>query len=310
MSALTKSAAAARVRAGQTLWTAGAFDALSAKLGEQAGFDALMSTGFGVSASHLGVPDVELYTMTENLGVVSRMIDAVQVPLIADTDTGYGNALNVQRTVRAFEKAGVLGMIFEDQEAPKRCPAAAGRIEIISPAEHAAKIRAAVEARRDPDTLIIARTDASTEEEATERAKLYVAAGADLIQPISRCFTDIGGLRRLRAAADVPLSLQILGWLETDLSPTEIEEVAGLAVFPLVALMTATEAMRRNLAALRETYTTAALPQPVTSMGEFKQLIGFAQAEAAQERFLLGDVLDGPDQDRVSKALDKVFGGD
>lgn len=307
---LTKSEAAARIRAGQTLWAAGAFDALSAKLAEQAGFEALMSTGFGVSASHLGVPDVELYTMTENLGVVSRMIDATEVPLIADTDTGYGNALNVQRTVRAFEKAGVLGMIFEDQEAPKRCPAAAGRIEIITPAEHAAKIRAAVEARREHDTLIIARTDATTEEEAIARGALYVEAGADLIQPISRCFSDIDGLRRMREAVGVPLSLQILGWLESDLAPEQIEEVAGLAVFPLVALMSATEAMRQNLAALRESHTTRTIPQPVTSMADFKELIGFAGAEATQDRFLLGDAPVGTDDDKVARALGKIFGSD
>jgi methylisocitrate lyase len=306
---LTKAEVAGRLRAGQTLWAAGAYDALSAKLAEQAGFDAVMSTGFGVSASHLGAPDVELYTMTENLGVVGRMVDAIGVPLIADTDTGYGNALNVMRTVRAFEKAGVAAMILEDQEAPKRCPAAAGRIEIITPEEHAAKIRAAVEARRDPDTLIIARTDALTEEEATARAKLYVEAGADLIQPISRCFTDIGGLRRLRAAIGVPLSLQILGWLESDLAPEEVEEVAGLAVFPLVALMSATEAMRRNLAALRRGYSSRDIPQPVTSMAEFKTLIGFAEAEAQQDRYLLGDAA-GDDDRRAAAALKRVFARD
>jgi 2-methylisocitrate lyase-like PEP mutase family enzyme len=304
---LDRAGVARRLRAGETLWAAGAYDALSAKLAEQAGFEAIMSTGFGVSASHLGAPDVELYTMTENLGVVSRMVDAVSVPVIADTDTGYGNALNVMRTVRQFEKAGVVAMILEDQEAPKRCPAAAGRIEIITPEEHAAKIRAAVEARRDPDTLIIARTDALTEAEATERARLYVAAGADLIQPISRCFRDIDGLRRLRAAVGVPLSLQVLGWLETDLAPGQIEEVAGLAVFPLVGLMSATEALRRNLAALRRDLGTRDLPQPVTGMAEFKSLIGFAEAEAQQDRFLLGERPQGASETWVSEALAKVF---
>jgi methylisocitrate lyase len=267
-----------------------------------------MSTGFGISASHLGAPDVELYTMTENLGVVSRMVDAVEVPVIADTDTGYGNALNVMRTVRAFEKAGVTAMIFEDQLAPKRCPAAAGRIEILTPEEHAAKIRAAVEARRDPDTIIIARTDAATEAEAIMRGRLYVQAGADLIQPISRCFHDIAGLTRLREAVGVPLSLQILGWLETDLKPEEIEAVAGLAVFPLVALMSATEAMRRNMATLRNGYSTRTLPQPVTSMSEFKELIGFAKAESAQDRFLLGDPPSSDRDKNLAAAMDKVFG--
>jgi methylisocitrate lyase len=306
MTAMTKPDFARRLRAGETVWTAGAYDALSALLAEQAGFDAVMSTGFGVSASHLGAPDVELYTMTENLDVVSRMVDAIRVPLVADTDTGYGNAINVMRTVRAFEKAGAAAMIFEDQEAPKRCPAVAGKVDILPLAENAAKIRAGVEARRDPDTIIIARTDAMDEDEAIARAQAYVAAGADLIQPISKCFSDIAGLRRLREACGVPLSLQVLGWLETDLSPAEIEEVAGLAVFPLVGLMSATRALRENFAVLQRDRNTKNLPQPVTSMGEFKELIGFAEIEAQQDRFLLGAPADEDDA-RAAKALEGLF---
>lgn len=307
MSAMSKPDFARRLREGRTVWTAGAYDALSARLAQDAGFDAVMSTGFGVSASHLGMPDVELYTMTENLGVVDRMIEALDIPLVADTDTGYGNAINVMRTVRAFEKAGAAAMIFEDQEAPKRCPAVADRVAILPLHENAAKIAAAVEARRDPDTVIIARTDALTEDEAIERARAYVAAGADLIQPISRCFSDIGGLRRLREACGVPLSLQILGWLEKDLDPAEIEEVAGLAVFPLVALMSATHAVQANLAALARARSSRDLPAPVTSMSDFKTLIGFAEIEAKQDRFLLGDAEEQPGDAAAARALEGVF---
>lgn len=122
-----------RIRAGGTIWMAGAYDALSAKLIAQAGFEAVFTTGYGVSASHLGEPDVELYTMTENLGVVSRLVNAVgdAVPVVADCDTGYGNMINVRRTIRDFERAGVSGMIIEDQVAPKTCPCIAGALEII-----------------------------------------------------------------------------------------------------------------------------------------------------------------------------------
>lgn len=288
MSGWTRKDLAPRLRAGQTIWAAGAYDALSAKLAAEAGFEAVMSTGFGVSASHLGLPDVELYTMTENLAVVRNMINAVDVPVIADTDTGYGNAINVMRTVREFEQAGVAALILEDQLVPKRCPAAANTIEILPMDESSAKIRAAVEARRDPDLVIVARTDATTEAEAIARARAYVAAGADMVQPISRCFTDFASLKRLREAAGVPLSLQILGWLETDLSPADIEEVAGLAVFPLVGLMTATRALRENFAALAAAHGTKSLPRPVTTMAEFKTLIGFQEIEERQARFLLG----------------------
>jgi 2-methylisocitrate lyase-like PEP mutase family enzyme len=287
---LDRSSFAQSLRTGRTVWTAGVWDALSAKLAENAGFPAVMTSGFAVSAALLGQPDVEVYTMTENLGVVRNVAHAVSVPVIADTDTGYGNAINVMRTVREFEQAGAAALIFEDQEVPKRCPAAAERIEILPLIESAAKIRAAVQARRDPNLIIIARTDATTEDEAIERARAYVQAGADLIQPISRCFKTIEGLRRLREACGRPLSLQILGWLESDLDPAQIEEVTGLAVFPLVGLFTATAALKQNFEALWQRRSTrAGLPVASTDMTSFKKFIGFAEIESLQAKFLLGD---------------------
>ena len=289
MSTQSQNQLAADARTGRTVWAAGAYDALSARLIEEAGFRAAMTTGFGISASHLGQPDMELYTMSENLDVVGKIVDAVSIPVIADTDTGYGNAINVMRTVREFERAGVAAMIFEDQASPKRCPAAANQVEILPLAEGAAKIRAAVHARRSEDTLIVARTDAMDGVEAVERSLAYVEAGADLIQPISKCFSTFDELARFREAVGVPLSLQLLGWLESDLAPEQVEQLAGLAVFPLVALMTATAALRTNLKALAERHASAQLPNGVTSMGEFKSMIGFAELEAMQSRFLVGE---------------------
>jgi methylisocitrate lyase len=288
-----RSRLAQSLRSGQTVWAAGVWDALSAQLAQGAGFPAVMTSGFAVSAALLGQPDVEVYTMTENLGVVRNVAHAVSVPVIADTDTGYGNAINVMRTVREFEQAGAAALIFEDQEVPKRCPAAADRIEILPLVESAAKIRAAVEARRDRDLIIIARTDATDEDEAIERAIAYAKAGADLIQPISRCFRSIDGLRRLRAACGLPLSLQILGWLETDLERAQIEEVAGLAVYPLVGLFTVAAALKQNFEALWQRRTTrGGLPVPMTDMASFKKFIGFAEVESLQARFLMGDAAD------------------
>ena len=276
------------VRNGHTVWTAGVYDALSAKLAQEAGFKAVMTSGFAVSASLLGLPDVELYTMTENLGVVRNVANAVTVPVVADTDTGYGNAINVMRTVREFEQAGASAVIFEDQEVPKRCPCVATTLSILPLEEGAAKIKAAVHARRDPNLVIVARTDAIDVEDAIARARAYVAAGADIIQPISRCFTNLADLKRLREACGVPLSLQLLGWLEKDLSPADIESVAGLAVYPLVGLMTVTHSLRQNFAALHQQHSTQRLPLPVTAMNDFKQFIGFAEVEALQNQFLLG----------------------
>ena len=277
------------IESGQTVWAAGVYDALSAKIAEAAGFSAVMTSGFAVSASYLGLPDVELYTMSENLNVIHNVANAVAIPVIADADTGYGNAINVMRTTREFEKAGAAAMIFEDQEAPKRCPAVADAVAILPTDEGVAKIRAAVEARRSPETLIIARTDAFNEDEAIRRARAYADAGADLIQPISKCFKDIHGLRRLREACGRPLSLQILGWLESDLDQSEIQSVAGLAVFPLVALMTAHKALLENLKKLQQTHSTKNLPHPVTSMPDFKKFIGFDEITALQNRFLISE---------------------
>jgi len=281
---------AAALRAGEMQIAPGCYDAMSAMMAVKGGAQAVMTSGFAVSASHLGFPDVELYTMTENLNVVRNIANAVDVPVVADTDTGYGNAMNVMRTVREFEQAGVCAMIFEDQVAPKRCAAAANQLEIISAYEHAGKIRAAVQARRDPDTLIIARTDAMTQDEAIDRAKMYAEAGADLIQPISRTFTDFDGLKRMRAAVGVPLSLQILGWLEKDLTQAQMAEVAGVACYPLVGLMTAAQAMQDNYAKLLSDKGTARLPHPVMSMADFKTFIGFQEIEEQQVKFMLADL--------------------
>lgn len=276
------------LKAGRTIWTAGAYDALSALLIERAGFDAVFTTGFGISASHLGQPDVELYTMTENLGVVRNMVSTVKKPVIADGDTGYGNVINVMRTVREFERAGVAGIVFEDQVVPKRCPAAATNIDVLPRDEAVRKIRAAVDARSNPDFLVVARTDAATVEETIARAKLYAEAGADLIQPISRTMKNFADLQRLREACGRPLSLQILGWLESELTPQQIESVAGLAVFPLVPLMTLTSAIERNLQQLAKDKHARNLPLPQTSMADFKKLIGFGEIEELQKRYELG----------------------
>ncbi|SMH47570.1 isocitrate lyase/PEP mutase family protein [Azospirillum agricola] len=275
-----------RILARKTVWSAGAYDALSARFIEQAGFDALMTSGFGVSASFLGQPDAELYTMSENLTVVRNVVSAVKLPVIADIDTGYGNAINVMRTIREFEAAGVSAVIMEDQVAPKRCPICVGGVEVIPLDEGVAKIQAAVAARRDPNMLIIARTDAVDPAEAMKRGRAYAEAGADMIQPISKCFSSIDGLRAMREAVGVPLSLQLLGWLEKDLSPAEVEEVAGMATYALVPLMTVASALKENLAALAQRRSTKDLPRPVTDHNSFIDFIGFPEIEELQKKYL------------------------
>jgi len=274
-----------RLKSQKTVWAAGAYDALSAKLIQQAGFDAIMTSGFGVSASHLGLPDAELYTMTENLNVTRNVVNVVDKPVIADIDTGYGNAINVMRTVREFEAAGLSGVILEDQVAPKRCPICVGGVEVVPFEEAVAKIEAAAAARRDPNMAIIARTDVVDPAEAIRRGKAYVAAGADIIQPISKCFNSIEGLRAMREGCGVPLSLQVLGWLE-NLAPEEIESVAGMATFALVPLMTIAQSMQENLKVLAEKRCVQGLPHGRMDHNKFIDFIGFTEIEALQIQYL------------------------
>src|SRR5690349_22261871 len=161
----------------------GAYDALSARLIEQAGFPAVYMTGFGTTASLLGRPDVGLLSGSEMADNARRIVAAVDVPVIADADTGYGNAINVVRTVQLYEQAGVAGIQLEDQVMPKKCGHMSGKL-LIGADEMAGKLRAAVEARRDPDLLIIARTDAvavTGVDDAIARARTFADAGADLL---------------------------------------------------------------------------------------------------------------------------------
>ena len=168
---------------GQTVVAPGAFDPLAARLVEEAGFPAVYMTGFGTSAALLGRPDVGLLTMTEMADNAARIAACVNIPVIADADTGYGNPVNVIRTVGAYEAAGVAGIHIEDQVAPKKCGHTDGK-QIIAAAEMAQKVRAAVDARSDPDFVIIARTDARAVEgldSALDRAAQYLEAGADAL---------------------------------------------------------------------------------------------------------------------------------
>lgn len=280
-----------RLASGRTAWFAGAQDALSARLVDQSGFDGVFTTGFGISAALLGQPDMELYTLSENLGVVDHIANVVGKPIFADCDTGYGNVLNTQRTVRAFEKAGVAALSIEDQVSPKRCPAAATASVTLPLAEAVAKIHAAVDARQDPDLLIVARTDVMDASEALDRAARYAEAGADLIQPISRTFSSHADLVKLREACGRPLSLQLMeGTWMAALNRQQIEAVAGLATYPIVGLFSVVHALRANLAALAERRgePMGELPCPRTSMADFKQLIGWHELEQRQEHFELG----------------------
>lgn len=164
----------------------GCFDAFTARLAQKAGFEAIHMTGFGVEATQLGAPDLGLMSMSEIVNHAGRMAAAIDIPIIADIDTGFGGVLNVQRTISEIERAGVAGVHIEDQSLPKHCPLLAGRTT-VSRADAIDRVKAAVDARTDPDFLISARCDADTisVDELIERCNLYLEAGADMVMPIT-----------------------------------------------------------------------------------------------------------------------------
>jgi 2-methylisocitrate lyase-like PEP mutase family enzyme len=288
---LQRQALRERITTGPTFWFGGAQDALSALLVDQSDFDGIFSTGFGISASLLGQPDMELYTLSENVATVNRMVNVVRKPVFADADTGYGNVLNVGRTVREFEKAGVAALSLEDQVSPKRCPAAAVRSIVVPMQEAVARIKAAVDARQDPDLLIVARTDAMDMGEAMERAARYAEAGADLIQPISRTFDRYEQLVEMREVCGRRLSLQLMAgtWM-TSLTRPQIEDVAAFATYPIASLLSLVQAVRANVNELsrRRSGDFDGLPFEQTPMAEFKHLIGWHALEERQARYEAG----------------------
>ena len=265
----------------------GAYDALSARLVEQAGFDVVYMTGFGTTASLAGRPDVGLLTGTEMVDNARRIAAAVDVPVIADADTGYGNAINVVRTVQAYEQAGVAGIHIEDQVMPKKCGHMSGKA-VIGADEMAGKIRAAVAARRDPDFVLIARTDAAAVEgldAAVARARAYAEAGADLLfveAPTSE--EDIARVAgELRDVA--PL---VFNWAEGGKTPplslARMTELGfSLVIYPIGTLLAATTGIRALLATLKRDGIPSLDGLP--SFGEFTDLIVLPEIQELEQRF-------------------------
>lgn len=266
----------------------GAFDALSARVVESAGFDAVYMTGFGSSASLLGQPDVGLLTETEMMENARRMAQAISVPLIADADTGYGNPLNVIRTVREYEQAGVAALHIEDQINPKKC-GHMDRKHVIPADEMAAKIRAAADARSDNGIVIIARTDARAMEgldAAIDRALRYRDAGADvLFVEAPQSMAEIEQVaRRLEGT---PL---LFNWAEggktppvalPDLTPLGFK----LIIFPISLLLAATQAMRAAADMIRRDGSPINLTPTLPSFQHFTDFIGLPDVKAIENRY-------------------------
>ena len=265
----------------------GAYDVLTAVLVERAGFDTVFTTGFGASASMLGVPDIGLLTMPEAVDLARRVTNAVNIPLVADMDTGYGNPLNVIRTVEQCMAADVGGIILEDQEWPKKCGHFEGK-RVIPLEDHVQKIRAAVDARSGHDLVLIARTDARAPlgmEEAVRRGRAYRDAGADVVFiEAPRSMVDLETI--VRAFPDAPLFANMIeGGVTPFLSYQELQEIGfKMVVYPLSSLFTTANAVARMLGVLRETGTTAGFDHKV-SFEEFEAIVDTPKYRAMESEY-------------------------
>ncbi len=264
----------------------GAYDALSARLVEAAGFGCVYMTGFGTAAGLLGRPDIGLLTATEMVDNARRIAAAVGVPVVADADTGYGNPLNVIRTVSDYERAGVAGIHLEDQVMPKRCGHLSGKA-VVAAEDMVAKIKAAVAARTDPDFVLIARTDARAVnglDDALRRAGAYLDAGADVLF-VEAPQSEAEVRRVAHEFSGVPL---LFNWVEGGRTPPLTLQQLGelgfrMVIFPIGPLLAATAAMRSYLAQLHDGVPSQRADAP--TLEQFVELIGMSEVRQLEQRF-------------------------
>jgi methylisocitrate lyase len=265
----------------------GVFDALSARIAEQVGFDAMFQTGYGSSAALLGMPDFGFLNAGETLENARRIISAVKAPVLVDADTGYGNPLNVWRLVRDLENMGASGIFLEDQVWPKRCGHMAGK-EVIPKDDYMPKLRSALEARRSKDFIIVARTDARAPlglEEAIERGKAYKKAGADVI--FVEAPRTVQELKRVADEIDAPM---VANMIEDGVTPTlpaqELLKIGyRIAVFPLSALYSATYAMREVLTELKQTGATRRTKKMMVTFKDFNRFVDLKKYMDLEEKY-------------------------
>jgi len=264
----------------------GATDCFTARIIEEIGFPVLYITGGGAANTLLGRPDVGLLTMTEMVSHIERITDSVSIPVIADADTGYGGTANVQRTVRAYERAGVAGLHMEDQVFPKRCGHFEGKA-VVPEKDMLYRLQAAMDARTDPDFLIIARTDARGPEgfeRAIERALVYRDCGADAI------FVEApSSLQELSTISETfkgtPLVANMIERSRTPLVPEKelLQMGFNIILYANAALYLGSFAIRKGLEVLREQGTTASLVDRMTSFNERQTLVALDRHDLAEK---------------------------
>jgi len=279
-----------RLQEKEILVAPGAHDVLTARIIEMTGFDAVYMTGYGTSASLIGQPDVGLLTQTEMFERAINIVNAVEVPVIADADNGFGNAINVQRTVRLYEKAGVACVQLEDQVSPKKCGHMMGR-ELITMQEMVGKIHAAVDARENEDFMIMARTDARTEfgiEAAIERGKAYEEAGADLLFIESPETEE--EMKAITTSFNVPVLANMIEHGRTPLlSAQKLEDIGyDLVIFCVSSTYAAAKAVQDLMNTLKAEGTTEGFMDRMIPFDKFNRMIGLPDIRAKEEKYDTG----------------------
>lgn len=275
------------VDAPEILIMPGAHDALSARIIAQSGFKALAVGGYAVSAAHLGKPDVGLLTLTEMVDHVVRVVEAADIPVLADGDTGHGNITNVMRTVKELERTGAAAMFLEDQLFPKRCGHMEGKA-VIPAEEMIAKIKAAVDARTDQDFVIMARTDALAPhglDEAIERANRYCEAGADMI--FVEAPRTIADMRRITSEIGVPtMANNVEGGKTPLLSAKELETIGyRLVAFPTSAIYAVSTALAGVMKEIFENGTSEGFCERMMDFEQFNRFIGLPLIRETERRY-------------------------
>lgn len=276
------------IQENEILIVPGAYDALSAKIIEQTGFKVMLMGGYSIAGSRLAQPDVGYLSMTEMVDALKVIIDAVELPVIADGDTGYGNPLSVMRTVQEYEKAGAAAVIFEDQVVPKRCGHMQGK-EIIPASEHVQKIKAACQAKQSDTLLIVARTDARGVlglPPAIERGKLYLEAGADAL--FIEAPQSVGELESIGKA--FPDTILIANMVEGGKTPCltalELQQLGFKIVFwPCTALYAVACTLQRVFKTLHETGSTSPYQKQMLSFNDFNALVGLEKYLEIDKRY-------------------------
>lgn len=267
----------------------GAYDSLTSVLIEQAGFEALYMTGGGISYTTLGKPDIGLMTASEMATRASYICDAVQIPVIADADTGYGNYLNVMRTVRDFERAGISAIQLEDQDFPKRCGHLRDK-NVIPLSEMIGKIKAAVDTRVDENLLIIARTDSRAINglhEAIERAQCYAEAGADII--FVEALENKDEFSTITNYIQMPLLANMVeGGKSPLMSASELDSMGyKIVIFPNSVTRVVAKAAQDLFHELKETGTTAGMKDQMLNFSQLNQLLGIQRYHEMEEKYVL-----------------------